>query len=350
MTEKPNILIASPLEEIYVEKIKISSKGKFNVIFDPEFLPPTRYIADHNGIENFIHTQTQEKKWNNYLEKSEILWDFPFNLGKKNSKIQKPKKVKWIQTTSSGIGQKVKKINFLNPKIIITTARGIHAKPLTEFVFFSILNFYKNKEFLDLSKKEKSWKRYCGIGIEGKSIGIIGAGGIGRQIIKLAKAFDMKTMVLKSPYSSVKNTTFVDEVFEFNHLHEMVKKTDVLVLCAPHTSQTENLINKQAFEVCKDGMILINISRGSLIDEEELISALKTKKIAFAALDVFKVEPLPKESLLWALDNVMISPHSASTVENENELITDIFCHNLNHYINGNFVKMKNIFDFNKMY
>ena len=130
----------------------------------------------------------------------------------------------------------------------------------------------------------------------------------------------------------------------------MVKKTDVLVLCAPHTSQTENIINKQALEVCKDGMILINISRGSLIDEEELISALKTKKIAFAALDVFKIEPLPKENLLWALDNVMISPHSASTVENENELITDIFCHNLNHYINGDFVKMKNIFDFNKMY
>ena len=79
MTEKPNILIASPLEEIYVEKIKSYSKGKFNVIFDPELLPPTRYIADHNGIENFIHTQTQEKKWNNYLEKSEILWDFPLN-------------------------------------------------------------------------------------------------------------------------------------------------------------------------------------------------------------------------------------------------------------------------------
>ena len=97
-------------------------------------------------------------------------------------------------------------------------------------------------------------------------------------------------------------------------------------------------------------MILINISRGSLIDEEELISALKTKKIAFAALDVFKIEPLPKENLLWALDNVMISPHSASTVENENELITDIFCHNLNHYINGDFVNMKNVFDFNKMY
>ena len=91
-------------------------------------------------------------------------------------------------------------------------------------MYFSILNFYKNKEILDLSKKEKSWKRYCGIGIEGKSIGIIGAGGIGRQIIKLTKPFDMKTMVLKSPYSSVKNTIFVDEVFECNHLHEMVKK------------------------------------------------------------------------------------------------------------------------------
>ena len=350
MTERPNILIASPLEEIYVEKIKSSSKGKFNVIFDTELLPPIRYIADHTGKENFIHTQTQKKKWNNYIEKAEILWDFPFNLGKKNNKIQIPKNVKWIQTTSSGVGQRVKKINFLNPKTIITTARGIHAKPLTEFVFLSILNFYKNKEFLDISKTEKSWRRYCGIGIERKSIGIIGAGGIGKQIIKLAKAFDMKTMVLKSPYSSEKNVIFVDEVFEFNQLQEMLKKTDVLVLCAPHTSQTENIINKEAFEACKDEMILINISRGNLIDEEELISALKTKKIAFAALDVFKIEPLPKESPLWSLDNVLISPHSASTVENENELITDIFCQNLNHYMNGDIENMKNIFDFNKMY
>ncbi len=350
MLKKLNLFIASPLEKSNVEKIINFSKRKLNVIYKPDLLPPIRYIADHTGNEKFTHTKNQKLEWNKYVSNADILWDFPFFFKSTNSDLIIPRNVRWIQTTSSGIGQMVKKIKFQNPHINITTAKGIHAKPLAEFVFHSILSFYKKSNFLESQKKKKNWERYCGNGIEGKTIGVIGTGEIGRQVIKIAKAFDMKIFTINSPNDHEKKTKYIDKQFKQNQLKLMLKDIDVLVLCVPHTKHTENLISKKDFDVCKNEMILINISRGSVVDEKELIIALKNKKISFAALDVFKKEPLPKRSPLWNLKNVLISPHSASTISQENKKITEIFCYNLNHFLKEDYQKMINNFDFNKMY
>ena len=125
---------------------------------------------------------------------------------------------------------------------------------------------------------------------------------------------------------------------------------DVVVLSCPHTPETENMIDAAAFDAMRDDVIFINIARGKVVVEPELVKALERGKIAFAALDVFATEPLPVDSPLWAMDNVIVSPHSGSTALSENGKITDIFCHNLRCFLDGRTDDMRNVLDKSRLY
>ena len=128
----------------------------------------------------------------------------------------------------------------------------------------------------------------------------------------------------------------------------MLAEADFLVLIAPHTPETEGMIGSREFAVMKPSAVFINISRATLTDEDALVSALHEKRLAGAALDVFRTEPLPAESPLWDMPNVIISPHSASTVTQENERITTLFCDNLRRYLSGE--PLLNVLDTKRLY
>jgi phosphoglycerate dehydrogenase-like enzyme len=123
----------------------------------------------------------------------------------------------------------------------------------------------------------------------------------------------------------------------------MLREADALVISVPDTPQTRKMINRETIESLKPGALLINIGRGTVIDEDDMITALRSGKINAVVLDVFQTEPLPADSPLWDMPNVLVSPHSASTVVSENGKITDIFCHNLRCYIDDRRHEMKNI-------
>ena len=141
-----------------------------------------------------------------------------------------------------------------------------------------------------------------------------------------------------------------DRVFSWKNMKNVMAYSDVVVLCVPHTAATERMIDKTTFGSMKRGCLLVNIARGQVIDEEAMIEALLSKKLGAAALDVTTIEPLPANSPLWDLPNVFISPHSASTVREENGMIVDIFIHNMECMLNGTPNKMKNKFDFSEGY
>ena len=128
----------------------------------------------------------------------------------------------------------------------------------------------------------------------------------------------------------------------------MLAEADFLVLIAPHTPETEGLIGERELAVMKTNAVLINIARGDLVDEDAMICALQEKRIAGAALDVFRQEPLPSDSPLWEMPNVIISPHSASTVTLENARETNLFCENLRRYLRGE--PLQNVLDTQRLY
>ena len=349
--KKISIFISTPIENEYVEKIRNVDPDKVEVICDPDLWPPRRYIADHKGVDDFRRTPEQEDKWKKHLTKADILFDFPPTSPGDRGGMNYAQNVKWIQTTSSGVGRKVVDLGLRNSDLIFTTARGVHANSLSEFVFMGILNHIRKLSFLKDEQKAHQWERYCGEGLEGKTLAVIGVGCVGSQVVKIGNAFDMRVVGTDVVYKPEDASRLgLDRFYSLDQLHDMLKETDALVICVPDTKETKNMIDRKAFKSLKPGVIIINIGRGSVIDEGEMIKVLRSGKIGTAHLDVFQTEPLPKESPLWDMPNVLVSPHSASTVVNENKKITDIFCYNLQCYLDGRISDMHNILDKDKMF
>jgi phosphoglycerate dehydrogenase-like enzyme len=142
----------------------------------------------------------------------------------------------------------------------------------------------------------------------------------------------------------------VDRLYSREDLPAMLAEADCLVVCAPLTPETEDLLDADAFAALKPGSVFINIGRGALVDEAALLRSLQDGRIAFAALDVFREEPLPPASPFWDLPNVLINPHSASTVDSENAKIIDVLIRNLGHYLAGSYDQMEPTLDKRRLY
>lgn len=346
-----NVFVSTPLEREHVERIRRVAPQTVSVTDNAALLPPARYTADHKGAETFERTAAQEEQWRAGLAVADILWDFPPASADGSGGIGLAPNAKWVQTTSSGVGQLVKSLGLQDSDLLITTARGIHARPLADFVFLGLLDHYKQRRYLESEQRAHRWQRFCGEGLAGKTLGVIGAGGVGRRIMSVGRAFGMRVVALvRSGSSSTAEELGADEIFPPSKLYDMLAITDALVLSVPHTPDTEGLVDSAALAALKPGAALVNVARGQVVDEDALIAALQSGHVAFAALDVFAVEPLPENSPLWDMPNVIVSPHSASTVAGENAMIADIFCHNLLCYLDGRLDEMKNVLDKARMY
>jgi phosphoglycerate dehydrogenase-like enzyme len=346
-----NVFISTPLEQVHVDRIRQVAPEIVTVNDNAALLPPARYTADHKGAETFARTIAEEEQWRAGLAVADILWDFPPASADGSGGLSLAPNVKWVQTTSSGVGQMVKALGLQDSDLLITTARGIHAWPLADFVFLGLLSHYKQRRYLELEQRAHRWQRYCGDGLAGKTLGVVGAGGVGRQVMAVGRAFGMLIIALApSGSSKTAGQLGADEVFPPSRLHDMLAITDALVLSVPHTPDTEGMIGRAALAALKPGAVLVNVARGQIVDEDALIQALESGHVAFAALDVFAVEPLPGSSPLWDMPNVLISPHSASTVAGENGMIADIFCHNRQCYVDGRLDEMRKVLDKARMY
>jgi len=343
---KHRIFIATPLAPANVETIRAVDPARVEVIYEPDLLPPIRYVGDHGGAP-FVRNKDQERRWREALSSADILWDLPRTA----EDMAAASRLKWIQTTSTGVGQDVRALGVQNSEILITTARGVHAGPLAEFVFMALLAHFRGLPHLMTEQRAHRWVRYCGEEVAGKTVAVLGAGDLARGIAKIGRAFDMRVVaVARDVHKERGHAQLFDAVYPTEDLHRVLAASDAFVVAVPHTPATENMIDEAAFRAMKPGIAFVNIGRGQVVDEEALIGHLRSGHVGFACLDVTAVEPLPPESPLWDLPNVLISPHSASTVTTENNKITEIFCHNLRCFLDGRTNDMKNILDKRLMY
>ncbi len=345
------IFISTPLEPTHVERIRAVAPDRFEVIYEPDLHPPLRYTCDHNGIDGFQRTPEQERLWVDALGKAEILFDFPPKGPDGTGGVDLAPNVKWIQTTSSGVGKRIADLGLQDSDILFTTARGVHAGPLSEFFLLGVLLHFKRFEFLKSEQREHHWERYCGDDLDGKVLALIGAGEVGGRVGEVARAMGMRVLAMDPQLSAGQAEELgYKKIVPSSDLHEMLGEADVVCICAPHTPETERMIDADALSAMKKGVVFVNVGRGPVVNEPALIDALRSGQVAFAALDVFATEPLPEDSPLWDMPNVLFSPHSASTVATENDRIVDIFCHNLECYLEGRFDDMKNVLDKARMY
>lgn len=345
MTNSPklNVLIASYLEPDLVATIR-HEVPDVEVLYEPELLGKPTYPCDHTSI--LERTEEEERMWRALIKRADVMFDFDYTH--KEDLPQVAPNVRWIQATSAGIGQFVKRFGYdRRTSWIFTTASGVHARPLAEFVIMSMLMFTKDAFYLQAEKSRHHWQRYCGAELSGKRLAIVGLGKVGREVARYAKTFDMQ--VLGNRRSSNKTSIpYVDKVFSRDELPQMLERADFLTLSCPLTSETEGLIGREELEMLPTGSVLINISRGAVVNQRALAEALKSGHLRGAALDVFEIEPLPSDDPLWKMPNVIISPHSASTALDENRKLTSLFCENLKRYLTNK--PLLNVFDTAKGY
>jgi phosphoglycerate dehydrogenase-like enzyme len=292
-----------------------------------------------------VITGKEPGSWENHLAEAEIIAGWKRSMEEKA--LGSTTALRWIQTWSAGVDSLPLK-EMENKNVLVTSANGVHAYPISETIFAMMLGLTRKIHAYVRNQGEKEW-HHSGLNLEihGKTIGIIGVGAIGKETAKIAKAFGMNVLGVRHSGKEARN---VDEMFKTEQLHDILPRCDYVVITVPLTEETREMFGEREFQLMKDSAFLINIGRGETIKEQELIDALKSKNIAGAGLDVFAKEPLEKDSALWEMENVIITPHTAGSTEfYDSRVIDDIFIPNLKEYVAGNQPPV-NLVDYQKGY
>jgi len=247
--------------------------------------------------------------------------------------LARASRLKWIQLTSAGADRLVNRELFQSG-VAVTTAGGIHVTPIGEYVLGMIIMLAKGWPHLFRAQERREWARLTPRELEGRTVGVIGLGNVGQEVARLAKLVGMRVLgVRRSGAPPESGEYLVDEIFGPLDLLHVLSQSDYVVLALPLTEETHHLMAELAFQAMKPSAYLINVSPGAVVDETALVRALKVGLIAGAGLDVFESEPLPPESELWRLRNVIISPHIAGETPHYNEAAVALFCDNLRRYL-----------------
>lgn len=261
-------------------------------------------------------------------------------------------RLRWVQLHSAGLDHIADHPLLTGGDVTFTTASGIHAIQIAEYVFTQLLAFAHHiprmfEDKADHRWTKGRWDRYVPDELYGKTLGIVGYGQIGRRIAQIAQTFGMRVLAIKRNVRQLTSEGFTllgigdpegdipDRIYPPLALKPFLKECDHVVLTAPLTTNTRHLIDADAIAAMQPHAVLVNVARGQVIDEQALIEALKEEKIAAAALDVFEEEPLLPESPLWELPNVILSPHVAGFTPRYDERATDLFAENLRRFVAG---------------
>lgn len=279
-----------------------------------------------------------------YLAKAEILLAF----GQTNLAPILPKapKLRWVQALTAGVDGFVSLDAFRKSDILLTNVRGIHGIPIAEHVLGMILCHTRGLLTAYDNQKAKLWKGLRGLDeLYEKTAAVIGLGSVGGTIANRLKAMGMTVYGVKQSMTAEPD---VDKIYTPDVLFDVLPLADFVIVTLPLTPETENLFSKKAFEAMKPTAFFINVSRGPVVNENDLAEALRNHVIGGAALDVFCQEPLPEDSPLWDTPNLLITPHHAATSPRYMERAVDIFIENLKAYPDT--AKMRNIIDKEKGY
>jgi len=273
--------------------------------------------------------------------------------------------LRWLQFHWAGIEYALNQPLVKKPDLVVTTMSGAAMAQLAEFALTMILTLGHQIPALVHNQEASGWapdrlKRFVPQELRGSTVGIVGYGSIGRELARLLQPFNVTILAAKRDVMHPEDRGYTPpglgdpEGNLFRRLYpveargSMIKECDFVVVTVPLTPETQGLIGKREFDQMKPGAYLIDISRGGVVDENALLDALTSNKIAGAALDVFASEPLPKEHPLWKQPNALITPHIATSSKHYEQVAAEMFAVNLERYLSG--LPLYNQFDFEKGY
>lgn len=244
------------------------------------------------------------------LEDARILFSWSGSKAEVHEVLANASKLEWIHSRSAGLDSLLSPELIQSP-VVLTNGSGTFSQSLGEFVITGALYFAKDLPRMLRSKAERRWDVFDVYEIARQTLGIVGHGDIGRAIAWRAKALGMRVLALRRDTSPRPGDENVDRLYPNEKLHEMLPECDYVAVAAPLTAHTRHLLSTDEFNAMKPSAVVMNVGRGPVIDEAALAEALRSGRIRGAALDVFEVEPLPQDSPLWEMENVLISAHTA---------------------------------------
>jgi phosphoglycerate dehydrogenase-like enzyme len=254
-----------------------------------------------------------------------------------DSLLSLAKRMKFLQSGFAGMDAPILQDVLKIENVHIANASSVYAIPIAHYVFSQILRWNKRIDHHIEYQQSKNWAPIAGDGeLTNKTLVILGYGGIGREVAKLGKAFGMRvTGIRRNP----QDDEYADEVLGLDRFEELLPLTDYLVLSLPDSPQTRDIINADILEKINSSAMLINVGRGTAINEDDLTDALNDGKIAAAALDTTKVEPLDPNSSLWTAQNCFISAHDSAHSLLSLERAFELFFQNIKNIQNGQPIK-----------
>jgi glyoxylate/hydroxypyruvate reductase A len=336
--DRVSVLVASPLEPEHVTRIE-AADPRVSVLYEPDLLPVPRYRCDHTGVPRPLSAADLDR-WAALRQQADVSFDFDWQAPA--DMAANCPRLRWVQGTSAGIGGFLERTDLAATPLVFTTAAGVHAIPLAEFALFGLLYFAKDMPLLARRQHERHWQRLAVGQLAGRRVLLVGLGGTGRAVARLLAAVGVEVTGTARTGRN-RDAPGVASFVTPDQIGQVLPAVDALVLACPLTDQTRHLIAARELALMRPGAVLVNISRGQVVDEEALTAALSSGHLGGACLDVFAIEPLPASSPLWELDNVIVSPHSASTVAAENHLLAELFTDNLRRWLAGR--PLRNLYD-----
>lgn len=292
-----------------------------------------RALEPFGGRVGYTVTFDREKALS-LAPEADIILHASFSADRIREVIPAARKAKWVHSLSAGVDTVLTPEMIAHPSVL-TNGRGAYARPLGEWVIGAALFFAKQFRARLQEQAEGVWRQADVDELHGRTMGIVGYGEIGRACAERARPFGMRIIGVRRRPELSQADPLLDGCLGLDGLEDLLRESDYVVLATPSTTSTAGMIGAARIACMKPNAVLINVGRGTVIDENALVLALRERRILGAALDVFAQEPLPAGHPLFTLDNVLLSPHTADRTPGWLDRAMQVFTRNLEAWLSG---------------
>jgi len=330
------MVLATPLDEALCRMVE-QREPRLELVRDHALLPPMRFPGDHEGDPAWSRTPGQQAAFEALLDTAEALYGIPDVSPVALARtVAANARLTWVQTMAAGGASQVAAAGLDDAvlrRLTVTTSAGVHAGTLAEFALFGLLAGAKDLPVLQAHQRVRTWAPRWAMGqLHQQTVVVLGLGSIGRRTAELLVALGAQVVgVNRSPVQILG----VDRVVAPAELAEAARGADALVATLPGAASTTGLVGATVLAALRPGATVVNVGRGTVIDEPALVAALRSGQVGFAALDVAAVEPLPPDSPLWAMPTVVLSPHTAALSPHEDRRIAELVAENARRLLDG---------------
>lgn len=344
MSARLRVAVAAPLADELCE-LMTTREPRIDLIIDQSLLPPMRHPADFSGDPSFRRTPAQQTAYEQLIDTAEALYGIPdVDPAALARTARANPSLRWVHTMAAGGGGQVRAAGLADDelaRIVFTTSAGVHGDALAEFAVFGVFAGAKHLPRLAQQQHDREWSgRWLMSQVSDHTVLVLGLGGIGQRVAQKLSALGATVIGTSRSGASVPG---VSRTVHPDDIATVLPTVTAVVSTLPGTDATHHFVGRDFLAALQPGATVVNVGRGTVVDEAALLDALDTGAVAFAALDVFEVEPLPTESPLWTHPRVLVSPHTAALDAREDRRIAELFADNATRLLDG--TPLRNVVD-----